>query len=342
LTSANPARTGILLLNLGTPDAPTPAAVRRYLREFLQDPRVVETSGIFSRLAWLAILHAVILPFRPRRSAAKYALIWGKDSPLREHCARQAELLQAELARRAIPARVFWAMRYGKPAVARVLDQMQAAGVRRLLVLPLNPQYAASTTASLLDAVCAWLARCRDLPELRVIRSFPAHPGYLAALEENVRRHWQTHAPTPESRLVMSFHGLPEKSRRLGDPYHDECQRTATELAQRLGLADEQYRVTFQSRFGREPWLQPYTAPTLAELARQGVRRVDILCPGFVADCLETLEEIAITGKADFLAACKAEGGTGEFHYLPALNESPAWIQALADLAATHLDLTED
>ena len=216
-------KTGVLLVNLGSPDAPTPAAVRRYLREFLSDPRVVE----MPRCLWLPLLYALVLPLRARRSAAKYALIWGNDAPLREHTQDQARLLQAELDARHINARVFAAMRYGKPAIGKTLDAMQAAGVTRVMLLPLYPQYAASTTASTLDAVCAWLVRCRNQPEIHSVRSFCAHPGYIAALEANVRQHWQTHgAPDDKTRLVLSFHGLPEKSRALGDPYHDECQKT--------------------------------------------------------------------------------------------------------------------
>ncbi|MDR0736128.1 MAG: ferrochelatase [Zoogloeaceae bacterium] len=316
---------GVLLVNLGSPDAPTPTAVRRYLREFLSDPRVVE----MPRCLWLPLLHALVLPLRARRSAAKYALIWGKnDAPLREHTHNQAQLLQAELAARNIDAQVFAAMRYGQPAIGKTLDAMRAAGVTRLVLLPLYPQYAASTTASTLDAVCAWLIRCRDQPEIHSVHDFCAHPGYIAALEANVRQHWQTYgAPDDKTRLILSFHGLPEKSRALGDPYHDECQETGHLLAHALQLESGQYRICFQSRFGRAAWLQPYTVPTLQQLAQSGVRRVDLICPGFVADCLETLEEIALAAKASFLAA-----GGREFHYIPALNASPLWIRALADL----------
>ena len=326
-------KTGVLLVNLGSPDAPTPAAVRRYLREFLSDPRVVE----MPRCLWLPLLYALVLPLRARRSAAKYALIWGNDAPLREHTQDQARLLQAELDARHINARVFAAMRYGKPAIGKTLDAMQAAGVTRVMLLPLYPQYAASTTASTLDAVCAWLVRCRNQPEIHSVRSFCAHPGYIAALEANVRQHWQTHgAPDDKTRLVLSFHGLPEKSRALGDPYHDECQKTGYLLARSLQLESGQYRVCFQSRFGRAAWLQPYTLPTLQQLAQSGIRRVDLICPGFVADCLETLEEIALAAKSGFLAA-----GGGEFHYIPALNASPLWIRALADLILSVPDVLQ-
>ena len=322
-------QTGVLLINLGTPDAPTPAAVRRYLAEFLADPRVVE----LPRLIWLPLLHGIILNTRPRQSAAKYALIWNEQgSPLLTHTRNQARLLQAEFDARQVKAQVFCAMRYGEPAIGKMLDKMMDAGITRILTLPLYPQYAASATASAQDAVCDWLRRRRNQPELRSVRSFPEHPGYIAALAANVEAHWRAHAPDTGTCLVMSFHGLPEKSRQQGDPYYDECQRTGARLAEKLNLAPDQYRVTFQSRFGREAWLQPYTVPTLQQLARDGARRVDVLCPGFAADCLDTLEEIALAAKVDFLQA-----GGQEFHYLPALNETPEWISALADIAQNHL-----
>jgi ferrochelatase len=321
---------GVLLLNLGTPAAPTPAAVRRYLREFLGDPRVVE----LPRLLWKLILETVILPFRPRRSAAKYASIWTeKGSPLAYHTQRQAALLQSTLERRGLGVDVDWAMRYGTPGVDTVLSALEARAVRRLLVLPLYPQYAASTSASAMDAVSAWLMRTRNLPELRSVRSFADHPGYIAALAETVEAHWRRHGrPGADGRLLLSFHGLPRKSLERGDPYFCECQKTARLLAERLALPPTQYQVAFQSRFGRAEWLAPYTSATLKALADQGVRRVDVLCPGFVADCLETLEEIALEGRQDFLCA-----GGREYHYIPALNDQPLWIEALADLVESHL-----
>ncbi|MDR1850454.1 MAG: ferrochelatase [Zoogloeaceae bacterium] len=358
--SAPSAHTGILLINLGTPDAPTPTALRRYLKEFLLDKRVVERKGFFSRLLWRLILYGFILPFRARKSAAKYALIWDGDSPLRTHTRLQAEGLRQVLLKRGLPVSVFWAMRYGKPEIASTLSRMQAEGIKRLLVLPLYPQYSASTTASALDAVCAWLLTCRNQPELRVIRSFPTHPAYLNALEAQVRNFWAEHgALPPEGRLVLSFHGLPKKSRALGDPYYDECLQTAKQLAERLDLDEQVCWVTFQSRFGREAWLEPDTFYTLQELAWKGARRVDVFCPGFAADCLETLEEIALVGRQVFLRTARGEvavksdpplspagdaspqndGDADEpvFNYIPALNESDAWIEALADLVDEHL-----
>ncbi|MDR2164191.1 MAG: ferrochelatase [Zoogloeaceae bacterium] len=325
--------TGVLLVNLGSPAAPTPRAVRAYLREFLSDPRVVETP----RALWLPILHGVILNTRPRVSAAKYASIWTPEgAPLVVHTREQARYLRGYLGERGMASiRVGWAMRYGKPGIREGLTRLKAAGARRVLVVPLYPQYAASTTASAMDAVCDWLRQTRNQPEMLLLRDFHDDPGYIAALADNVRRH---RGPAPGNAvLVFSFHGLPQKSRILGDPYFDQCQTTARLLAEALRLAAHEYRVAFQSRLGKEPWLQPYTAETLVSLARQGVRRVDIVCPGFVADCLETLEEIALSNRRLFL-----EAGGQYFRYIPALNESPAWLAALADLVEKRIRRGKD
>jgi ferrochelatase len=314
------ARDGVLLVNLGTPAAPTASAVRRYLAEFLSDPRVVE----IPRALWLPILYGVILPLRPARSAHKYAEIWTPEgSPLAVHTARQTALLAGAFAT-GTPL-VEHAMRYGEPRIGRALDRLRAAGCDRILIVPLYPQYAASTTASTLDAVCEWLARARNAPEVRFVKHFHDHPAYVAALAALMRRHWERHGRG--DRLVMSFHGLPRFALERGDPYHCECQATARLLAEALGLGEKEYLVTFQSRFGRAEWLQPYTEPTLKALAREGMRRVDVVCPGFVSDCLETLEEIGIVGRAAFLAS-----GGGELRLLPCLNESPEWIAALATI----------
>ncbi len=322
-----PARTAILLVNLGTPEAPTRAAVRRYLKEFLSDPRVVE----IPRPLWWLILNGVILNLRPAKSAAKYALIWDQDgSPLRAHTERQAKLLRDYLGAQGHPALVVdFAMRYGEPSIASVLARLKQQRCERILVLPLYPQYAASTTATTLDAVSASLSRTRNIPELRLVKHFHDHPAYIAALAEGVRKHWTQHG-RPD-KLLMSFHGLPRFTLERGDPYHCECQKTARLLAEALALAPEQYQLSFQSRFGRAQWLQPYTAATLAQWGKQGLRRVDVICPGFVADCLETLEEIGMECRAEFLNA-----GGKEFHLIPCLNESDAWIQALAQIALEH------
>jgi protoporphyrin/coproporphyrin ferrochelatase len=323
----SPARTAVLLVNLGTPDAATPAALRRYLAQFLSDPRVVE----IPRLVWLTILHGIILRVRPAKSAKKYESIWMPEgSPLQVWSQKQATLLRGYLGERGHPVLVRHAMRYGNPSVAGVLDALKAEGATRILVLPMYPQYSGPTTASAIDAVAAWTAQVRHLPELRFVNRYHDDPGYIEALAQRVRGHWQTHG-RPD-RLVLSFHGVPRRTLLLGDPYHCECLVTARLLGERLQLAAEQLVVTFQSRFGKAEWLQPYTEPTLVALAKQGVGRVDVMCPGFTADCLETLEEIDQEARAAFLGA-----GGREFHYIACLNDSHAWIAALADITIRHL-----
>lgn len=323
---AAPGRTGVLLVQLGTPEAPEPGATRRYLRAFLSDPRVVE----IPRPVWWPILHGLVLPLRPRRSAAKYAEIWTDEgSPLAVYTARQAKLLRGLLGERGLDVEVGFAMRYGEPSVAGVLRELRERGLARLLVLPLYPQYAGSTTATAFDAVFRELSGWRNLPELRTVRSFHDQPAYLDALAARVRASWTGEGPP--DRLVMSFHGVPRRTLELGDPYHCECLATGRLLAARLGMPEERVAVSFQSRFGKAEWLQPYTDQTLQALGRAGAGRVDVMCPGFVADCLETLEEIAIEGRDTFLAA-----GGREFRYIPCLNDSPEFIAALADLVQAH------
>lgn len=328
--------TAILLVNLGTPDAPTAPALRRYLGQFLWDPRVVE----IPRPVWWFILNGVILNTRPKKSAEKYAAIWTPEgSPLMVHTARQAKLLKGLLgARGRGELRVDYAMRYGQPGVGDKLGELQAAGVTRILVVPLYPQFAASTSASTMDAVGQWMQTRRNLPEIAFVRDYHDHPGYIDALAASVREHWQAHGrPGEKDRVVLSFHGLPQRCVELGDPYQAECLHTGRLLRARLGLSDDQCLITFQSRFGPAKWLQPYTQPTLEELARQGTERVDILCPGFAADCLETLEEIALECKTAFLGA-----GGKTFHYIPCLNERDDWIAALADIALSRLPPASD
>ena len=322
--------TAVLLVNLGTPEAPTAPALRRYLKQFLSDSRVVE----IPKPIWWLILNGIILNIRPRKSAEKYAAVWTPDgSPLKVHTEKQAKLLAGLLGDQGQPVKVAWAMRYGAPSIPDVLTRLKAEGATRILVVPMYPQYSASTTATVVDEASRWLLATRNQPEMRFLRNYHDDEAYLAALEQTVRAHWQQNGrPDDGYRLIMSFHGLPRRSLDLGDPYHCECHKTGRLLAERLGLAKEHYQVCFQSRFGKAEWLQPYTAPTLEALGKQGVRRVDVICPGFSADCLETLEEIALEGKTIFLSS-----GGQEYHYIPALNEQPRWIEALAGLVNRHL-----
>ena len=322
-----PARTAVLWCNLGTPAAPTAAALRTYLAEFLADPRVVE----IPRLIWLAILHGIILRVRPAKSAAKYASIWtDQGSPLKLWSERQAQALQQRFAAAGEAVEVRLAMRYGDPSVPSVLEALKAEGFTRVLVLPAYPQYSGTTTASVFDAIYRWGLQTRRLPELRFVNHYHDHPAYIDALAARVRQHWADHGRG--ERLVMSFHGVPERTLHLGDPYHCECHKTGRLLAEALGLTREQYQVTFQSRFGKAKWLEPYTEPTLEALARDGVRSVDVICPGFTSDCLETLEEIAQEAQAAFRAA-----GGERFQYIPCLNDDPTWIDGLARISRQHL-----
>jgi ferrochelatase len=322
-----PPAAAVLLINLGTPDAAEKRAVKRYLAEFLADPRIVE----LPRWLWRIILHGVILRLRPARSAALYAKIWTpQGSPLRTGTVALTAKLQESLReQRPGPISVACAMRYGKPAIGAALRELAASGARRLLVLPLFPQYSATTTASALDAVSAELATWRWVPELRFVTGYHAEPRYIEALARNVEAHWQQHGRA--QRLVLSFHGIPDAYFRAGDPYFCQCQETARRLRERLDLPEAEVMVAFQSRVGRARWLQPYTETTLAALPAEGVRHVQVLCPGFAVDCLETLEEIAITNHARFLHA-----GGERFEYIPALNAGEDHVGALTELVLRH------
>jgi ferrochelatase len=319
---------GVLLVNLGTPDAPTTGAVRRYLREFLSDPRVVQ----LPRLVWLPILYLLVLPLRPSKSAARYASIWRPDgSPLRIYHERQAQLLRGYLGQKLnqqIP--VVAAMRYGKPSVATGLAELKERGCDRILVIPMYPQYAQSTTASTEDALARGLRRWKPAPAVKVVKDFHAHPAYVKAIAKNVNEYWmKTGRP---DRLLMSFHGVPKAAVEAGDPYEKQCRESARLIATELGWNDARTLVTFQSRFGAAQWLQPYTDATLRGLGKEGIGRVDVICPGFAADCLETLEEIAIENRAVFMKA-----GGKEFHYIPTTNDTPAWMTVLSILAMENL-----
>lgn len=328
-THGTPIRTGILLVNLGTPDAPTAPAVRRYLKEFLGDPRVVE----MSRVLWWLILNGIILNTRPKKSAAKYASVWMQEgSPLRVYTEKQTTLLQAQLQQRTgAPLVVDHAMRYGNPSIPAVMQKLKAQNCQRILIVPMYPQYSASTTATVTDIVYRELQQMRNTPALRTIRNYHDNPGYIDALANSINDYWLKNG-RPE-KLLMSFHGLPRYTLEKGDPYHCECLKTGRLLAQRLGLTTEQYALSFQSRFGKAEWLQPYTTATLKELGRQKIKRIDVVCPGFAADCLETLEEIAMEGKEDFQHA-----GGGEYHYIPCLNDRDDWIHALTNLVMENLN----
>ncbi len=317
-----PARVGVLLTNLGTPDAPTPAALRRYLAEFLCDPRVVE----LPRILWLPILYGIILNTRPRRSAAAYRQVWTEaGSPLLVTARRQLAGVRERLEAR-FPGRIVCAlgMRYGNPSIASALTTLQSEGVQRLVVLPLYPQYSAATTGSTFDALASTFSRWRWLPSLHMPMSYHAEPGYIAALAASVREYRAQNGMG--ERLLFSFHGIPQSYFDGGDPYHCQCHMTARLVAEQLGLGPQEWQVSFQSRFGPRAWLKPYTDETVRELARSGVRRLDVLAPGFSADCLETLEELALQNREFFAAA-----GGSELHYIPALNDRADHLDFLAD-----------
>lgn len=320
-------QTALLLVNLGSPDQPTPAATRRYLAEFLSDPRVVE----IPKAVWWLVLHGIILNTRPAKSAAKYATVWTPEgSPLVTGTQRLANRLQQALDALGHNVVVKMAMRYGNPSIASRLDELRAEGATRVLVWPLYPQYAAATTASVWDGVAAWAGQARQLPEFRFVNRYGDDPSLVRALADSVQRHWAAHGRA--EKLVMSFHGLPERSLHLGDPYHCECHKAARLLAEALGLPKDAWQVTFQSRFGKAQWLRPYTEPTLKEMAAAGVKSVDVICPGFAVDCLETLEEIAQEASEAFI-----EAGGQSLRYIHCLNDDPLAVQAMTDIALQHL-----
>ena len=323
---------GLLITNLGTPAAPTASAVRRYLAEFLGDPRVVE----IPKLLWYPVLYGVILPLRGMRSAAAYRSVWThQGSPLLV----QSQVLTDGMAQALPTFRVALAMRYGEPSISRVLDAMNAdGGLRRLFVLPLYPQYSATTTATAFDAIADVLRGWRRLPELRFLADYHDDDGWLDAAAGSIRQYWE--AKGRGEHLLFSFHGLPQRYADAGDPYSAQCVAGAEAIAARLGLAPDQWSLSYQSRVGREPWLTPYTDQTLDCLAASGVKCVDVVCPGFAVDCLETLEEIAIENAERF-----REKGGGTLNYIPCLNDSPAHVAALASLvrrrtADWHVDAT--
>lgn len=318
---------GILLTNLGTPDTPTTRAVRKYLREFLWDPRVVE----IPRPLWWLILNAVVLPLRPRRAAQAYQKIWSPDgSPLLVHAKQQAEKLQQQLNQNSKDKfKVVLAMRYGQPSIEQGLKELKQHNATKVLVFPLYPQYSATTTASTFDEVSRALKPQRWIPELRMINQYADNPGYITAIVNSIQQHWQQHGKA--EKLIFSFHGLPKRFFEKGDPYYCYCHKTARLVTEQLGLNPDEWQLTFQSRFGKAEWLQPYTDKTLIQLAQDGMKSVDVICPGFSADCLETLEEIDMRNREFFLNA-----GGENFRYIPALNATNDHIQALASLVEQH------
>ncbi len=326
-------KTGVLLCNLGTPDAPTASALRRYLAEFLSDHRVVE----IPKPIWWFILHGIILRVRPAKSAEKYASIWTPEgSPLRVWTERQCAGMAAQLAEMGhVDLDVRVAMRYGNPSVPSQLNAMKAAGCTRILILPSYPQYSGTTTASVFDSVYAWAKKVRRIPEFRFVNNYHDDGGYIAALAQNIAKGMAKNGQP--DKLLLTFHGVPERTLKLGDTYHCECYKTARLVAEALAvlvpdLPTDFMQVTFQSRFGKAKWLEPYTEPTLVKLAAQGVRSVAIACPGFTVDCLETLEEISLEAREAFMHA-----GGERFDYIECLNDGSAWIEALANIAARHM-----
>lgn len=322
------AKIGIIINNLGTPEKPDYRAVRRYLNEFLSDQRVIEAP----KWLWWWILNGFILPFRSAKSALLYQAIWTDNgSPLKVYTASQADGLRAAFLSNGIDnVEVAYAMRYGQPSIAQVTKQLIESGCDRLLLLPLYPQYAASSTATSMDALWSELMRQRNVPAVRTVKDFHDNDLYISSVVSTVESYWQEHGRG--DCLVMSFHGLPQSSCDLGDPYYTQCMQSGQFIAERLGLSSEQYRISFQSRFGPKKWLEPYTIDTVEALGASGVARVDVVCPGFVADCLETLEEIAFQVRDSFLSA-----GGADFHYIPALNSRDEWINALFEICRENM-----
>ena len=327
-THGSTPKIGVLIINLGSPESATPAAVRTYLREFLSDPYVVE----IPRPIWWLILNLFVLTTRPKASAERYAQVWTREgSPLKVHTERQATMLRGYLGEQLKqPHVVDYAMRYGQPSIRSKLASLKAQGCDRILLLPLYPQYSASTTATVFQEAFAAIGTMRNQPALRTVKHFHDDEGYIKASAQAINDYWLKHGRGDH--LVLSFHGVPRRTLDLGDPYHCECLKTGRLIAEQIGLKPDFYSLTFQSRFGRAEWLKPYTTEVIKGLAKKKVGRVDVACPGFVSDCLETLEEIAIEAKGDFLT-----NGGRELHYIPCLNERDDWLHALTDLTLKNL-----
>ena len=323
-------RQGILLCNLGTPDAPRPAELRRYLKEFLSDPRVVE----IPRLLWWMILNLIILRIRPRRSAKLYQSVWTEaGSPLMLYSQEQVAAVKQRLAEKYGDIPVVLGMRYGNPSMASAIKQLTDQNVRDIIVLPLYPQYAGATTGSTFDAIAKTFTKLRWVPELQFINGYHKSEGYLDALCTTIKRHIEQHGQP--DKFVFSYHGTPERYLKNGDPYHCFCHQTTRLVREKLGFDESQVMTTFQSRFGREPWLQPYTDKTLEQLPEDGVKHVAVICPGFSSDCLETIEEINMEARESFI-----ESGGDQFHYIPCLNDDPVHIDALVSILEKRLSLS--
>lgn len=322
-----PTSAAVLLINLGSPEAPTKKALRPYLNQFLSDRRVID----LPRWQWLPILHGIVLNTRPKRSAHAYRQIWQEDgAPLIAITARQTVALRAALAARGLGhLHVESAMRYGEPSIARTLQTLATGGLEKLLIVPMYPQYSDATTASVFDGVAQALANRRGIPELRLVRDWHSHPRYIAAIADSIRRHTLAHGTAEQ--LLFSFHGLPARYAAEGDPYPQQCEATVAAVAESLQLPADRYRLVYQSRFGNESWLRPYADETIRQLADSGCQNLRVICPGFAADCLETLEEMAMTNRALFL-----QHGGRHYDYIPALNDDPAHIELLADLVVQH------
>ena len=315
----------MLFVNLGSPDDATPAAVKRYLKQFLSDRRVIELNP----LIWQVILRGIVLNVRPKKTAAAYREIWmeGEEgSPLRHYTRMQAEAVQT----RHNNLIVDWAMRYGNPSISNRLEHLKEEGCDRILIVPMYPQYSATTTASVTDEVFRVLGAMRWQPAIRVAAPFHDHPAYIAALADSIQRHLAG-MDTPPDAIIASYHGIPKPYFDAGDPYHCHCAKTTRLLREQLGVDDQALRLTFQSRFGFQEWLQPYTDKTLEALPGEDVKRVAVLAPSFVADCLETLEEMAIQGKETFLAA-----GGEDFSYIPCLNDSDGAVELFSKIVETE------
>ena len=319
-----PPRIAILLVNLGTPDEPTAPAVRRYLKQFLSDPRVIE----IPQFLWAIILNLFVLPSRPKRVAAAYASVWEGDSPIRRILAQQVEKLQSRLDGSLAPfeVSVHSAMTYGNPGLPDVMDNLRSEGVDHFVILPLFPQYSATSGGAVYDAVTKWSLKQRNLPNLTIVKDYFAHPLYIKALADSIRRFQAVHGK-PE-KLMFSFHGIPQPYAAKGDPYPKRCKCTAAQVAQELGLTEDEWIISFQSRFGKQEWVKPYTDVTLEEWGKAGVRSVQVVSPAFSADCLETLEELAMENRDNFINA-----GGKEYHYIPALNDDEAHIDLMEALA---------